>query len=45
PLNTAYGTDERGFALAEMLCALAIFGRLAAIILPSIPRATSRARI
>ena len=36
---------KRGFALIEMLCVLAIIGMLAAIILPSIPRATSRARL
>jgi general secretion pathway protein H len=36
---------ERGFALIEILCVLAIIGLLAAIILPSIPRATSRARL
>lgn len=37
--------DERGFALIEILCVLAIIGLLAAIILPAIPRATSRARL
>ena len=36
---------ERGFALIEILCVLAIIGLLAAIILPSIPRATTRARL
>ena len=36
---------EEGFALIEVLCVLAILGMLAAIILPSIPRATSRARL
>ena len=39
------GTGERGFALIEILCVLAIIGMLAAIILPAIPRATSRARL
>jgi len=34
-----------GFALIEILCVLAIIGMLAAIILPSIPRATTRARL
>ncbi len=34
-----------GFALIEMLCVLAIIGLLAAIILPAIPRATSRAKL
>jgi general secretion pathway protein H len=37
--------DEAGFALIEILCVLAIIGMLAAIILPAIPRATSRARL
>jgi general secretion pathway protein H len=35
----------RGFALIEILCVLAIIGLLAAIILPSIPRSTTRARL
>jgi general secretion pathway protein H len=38
-------SPERGFALIEILCVLAIIGLLAAIILPAIPRATSRARL
>jgi general secretion pathway protein H len=38
-------SGERGFALIEILCVLAIIGMLAAIILPAIPRATSRARL
>jgi general secretion pathway protein H len=36
---------ERGFALIEILCVLAIIGLLAAIILPAIPRATTRAKL
>ena len=40
-----HGTDEQGFALIEILCVLAIIGLLAAIILPAIPRATSRAKL
>jgi general secretion pathway protein H len=36
---------EAGFALIEILCVLAIIGMLAAIILPAIPRATSRAKL
>jgi general secretion pathway protein H len=36
---------EGGFALIEMLCVLAIIGLLAAIILPAIPRATTRAKL
>ena len=39
------GGGEAGFALIEILCVLAIIGMLAAIILPAIPRATSRARL
>ncbi|MEA2912544.1 MAG: ral secretion pathway protein [Bradyrhizobium sp.] len=42
---TERGTDEQGFALIEMLCVLAIIGLLAAIILPAIPRATTRAKL
>jgi general secretion pathway protein H len=34
-----------GFALIEIVCVLAIIGLLAAIILPSIPRATTRAKL
>jgi general secretion pathway protein H len=36
---------EQGFALIEILCVLAILGMLAAIILPAIPRATTRAKL
>jgi len=36
---------EAGFALIEILCVLAIIGLLAAIILPSFPRSTTRARL
>ena len=36
---------ERGFALIEILCVLAIIGLLAAIILPAVPRATTRAKL
>ena len=38
-------SGEQGFALIEMLCVLAIIGMLAAIILPAIPRATTRAKL
>ena len=36
---------ERGVVLLEIVCVLAIIGLLAAILLPAIPRATSRARL
>jgi general secretion pathway protein H len=36
---------ERGFALIEILCVLAIIGLLAAIILPAFPTATSRTKL
>jgi general secretion pathway protein H len=36
---------ERGFALIEILCVLAIIGMLAAVILPAIPRATTRSKL
>lgn len=39
------GASVRGFALIEILCVLAIIGLLAAIILPAIPRATTRAKL
>jgi general secretion pathway protein H len=38
-------SGERGFALIEILCVLAIIGMLAAIILPAIPRSTTRAKL
>jgi general secretion pathway protein H len=38
-------TGEQGFALIEILCVLAIIGMLAAIILPAIPRTTTRAKL
>ena len=39
------GSGEAGFALIEILCVLAIIGLLAGIILPAIPRATTRAKL
>jgi general secretion pathway protein H len=48
PISQAARADdggERGFALIEILCVLAIIGMLAAIILPAIPRATTRAKL
>ena len=44
-VRAEHARGERGFALIEILCVLAIIGLLAAIILPSIPRATTRARL
>ena len=41
----ADAAGEGGFALIEIVCVLAIIGLLAAVILPAIPRATSRARL
>jgi general secretion pathway protein H len=36
---------ERGVVLLEIVCVLAVIALLAAIVLPAIPRATSRARL
>lgn len=36
---------SEGFALIELLCVLAIIGLLAAVMLPNIPRATSRTKL
>ncbi|QPF93860.1 prepilin-type N-terminal cleavage/methylation domain-containing protein [Bradyrhizobium commune] len=44
PMRDAQGF-ERGFALIEILCVLAIIALLAAIILPAIPRSTTRAKL
>jgi general secretion pathway protein H len=45
PAARAEDGGERGFALIEILCVLAIIGLLAAIILPAIPRSTTRAKL
>lgn len=45
PAARAEDSGERGFALIEILCVLAIIGLLAAIILPAIPRTTTRAKL
>jgi general secretion pathway protein H len=36
---------EDGFTLLEMVCVMAIIGLLAAVLLPAIPRQTSRSRL
>lgn len=38
-------TAERGFTLLEMVCVLAIIALLAAVLMPFIPRETSRSRL
>ena len=45
PAARAERGTAAGFALIEILCVLAIIGLLAAIILPSVPRATTRAKL
>ena len=37
--------SEAGFTLLEMVCALAIVGLMAAVLLPAIPKQTSRTRL
>lgn len=37
--------SQAGFTLIEMVCALAIVGLMAAVLLPAIPRQTSRTRL
>ncbi|HTF73175.1 MAG TPA: prepilin-type N-terminal cleavage/methylation domain-containing protein, partial [Bradyrhizobium sp.] len=36
---------ERGFTLLEMVCVLALIALMAAVLLPFIPRTTSRSRL
>ncbi len=45
PAARAERPGECGFALIEILCVLAIIGLLAAVILPALPRATTRAKL
>ena len=45
---TRSGADRRGesgFTLLEIVCVIAIFAMLAAIVVPALPRGTSRARL
>jgi general secretion pathway protein H len=37
--------DQRGFTLLEMVCVLAIIAMLATVLLPLVPRQTSRSRL
>jgi general secretion pathway protein H len=46
PAATVNGRrSERGFTLIEVICTLAIIALLAAIVVPILPRGTSRARL
>jgi general secretion pathway protein H len=38
-------TRERGFTLLEMVCVIALVAMMAAVLLPFVPRQTSRARL
>jgi general secretion pathway protein H len=38
-------TSERGFTLLEMVCVLALTAMIAAVLLPFVPRQTSRSRL
>ncbi|HWX82163.1 MAG TPA: prepilin-type N-terminal cleavage/methylation domain-containing protein, partial [Xanthobacteraceae bacterium] len=37
--------DERGFTLLEMVCVIALVAMIAAVLLPFLPRHTSRSRL
>jgi general secretion pathway protein H len=43
-MNSRAGCED-GFTLLEMVCVMAIIGLLAAVLLPNIPRQTSRPRL
>jgi len=36
---------QRGFTLLEMVCVIALIAMIAAVLLPFVPRQTSRARL
>jgi len=38
-------TSERGFTILEMVCVMALVAMIAAVLLPFVPRQTSRARL
>ena len=39
------GIDKRGFTLLEMVCVIALIAMIAAVLLPFLPRHTSRSRL
>src|SRR4030081_2810923 len=43
-MSSREGTQD-GFTLIEMVCVMAIIGLLAGVLLPSLPRQTSRSRL
>jgi general secretion pathway protein H len=43
-MNSRAGSED-GFTLLEVVCVLAIIGLVAAVLLPSVPRQTSRSRL
>jgi general secretion pathway protein H len=43
-MNSRAGAED-GFTLLEMVCVLAIIGLVAAVLLPNVPRQTSRSRL
>jgi general secretion pathway protein H len=45
PITHMARASERGFTLLEMVCVVALVAMLAAVLLPFVPRNTSRARL